>query len=81
MKDNFKNILKFVKNFIYNFQILSASIILSLAIIIYGILSYNTHRYSLHTGNNLKIFDKNTGEIYWRSGHCNFIKAPNDTEK
>ena len=77
MKNAFVNIIKLMKQFICKYQILSASIILASAIIIYGVLNYNTHRYSLHDRNgNLKILDKNTGEIYWRNGHRNFIKAP-----
>lgn len=68
------------------YQILLAGFLLFVAIIFYALLNYNTDRYYLDsTGSRIKILDKNTGYIYYRDGHINYIKhtkfIPHKTEE
>ena len=50
-----------IANLVCKCQILFSAIILSIAIIIYGIIAYNTNRYIRDKGG---VFDRNTGKIY-----------------
>lgn len=53
-------------------QILLASIILAIAIVVHALLTHNNNRYHFHRRDNgqTSVFDSKTGELYIRRGEC-----------
>lgn len=70
MKDRLINILNLVKQFICNYQILSASIIVASAIIAHALFTRNNNRYHYHRHDHgwSGVFDSKTGELYVSNG-------------
>lgn len=70
MKDTLINIIKLIKQFICNYQILLASTLLASAIVAHGVLTRNNNRYHFHRldyGRSV-VFDSKTGELYVGNG-------------